>query len=129
MAQQTRAFTYWAPRVLSLLFVAFLALFSLDVIEPGMSAGQIALGLLMHNIPALLLLAVVVVAWKRELVGAVAFMLAGLLYVVFVFVARADIPWHLALSWILTITGPAFLTSLLWLLSWNAARKHRPPLP
>jgi hypothetical protein len=41
MAKQTGKFVYWAPRVLSILFILFLALFSLDVFDtPNASAGE-----------------------------------------------------------------------------------------
>ena len=30
---------YWAPRILSILFICFLSLFSLDVFEPGKGIG------------------------------------------------------------------------------------------
>ncbi|HZQ99536.1 MAG TPA: hypothetical protein VFC93_12060 [Chloroflexota bacterium] len=63
---------HWTPRVLLLLFVAVLALLSLDVFEEGRTAGEIALGLLLHNLPALALLAATAAAWRRPLVGALA---------------------------------------------------------
>jgi hypothetical protein len=62
----------WTPRVLLLLFVAVLALLSLDVFEEGRTAGDIALGLLLHNLPALVLLAATAAAWRWPLVGALA---------------------------------------------------------
>ena len=48
--------TYWMPRILSILFICFLSLFSLDVFQPGMSTAEIALGLFMHNIPSIILI-------------------------------------------------------------------------
>ena len=44
-------FIYWAPRILSIIFILFLAMFSLDVITPDASFGEIIVGLFMHNIP------------------------------------------------------------------------------
>jgi len=61
----------WTPRALLLCFVAILALFSLDVFEAGRSAQQIAVGLLMHNLPALGLLGLTAIAWRWPWVGAV----------------------------------------------------------
>jgi hypothetical protein len=45
MANKIDMFVYWTPRVLAVCFVAFLAMFSLDVFEPGKSAAEIAVGL------------------------------------------------------------------------------------
>jgi hypothetical protein len=61
----------WTPRVLVLLFAAFLAIFSLDVVGEGRNAGEIALGLLLHNLPSLVLLAAALAAWRWPWVGAV----------------------------------------------------------
>jgi TRAP-type C4-dicarboxylate transport system permease small subunit len=60
----------WTPRLLMFLFVAFLAIFSLEVFVEGRSAQEVALGLLMHNLPALALLAAGLLAWRWPLAGA-----------------------------------------------------------
>jgi len=73
-------FVYWTPRVLAIIFVLFLALFSLDVFDSASSFSEILIGLFMHNIPAMILLVVLIISWKHELVGAIVFILAGLLY-------------------------------------------------
>ncbi|MBU1348480.1 hypothetical protein KJ781_00210 [Patescibacteria group bacterium] len=117
-------FITWTPRILSLAFVGFLMLFSLDVFEGGYGFWGTIVGLLIHNIPAFVLLALVVIAWKHELVGAVAFFAAGLLYIILVI--GGDVPWYLALSWSMTLSGPAFLIGALYLVSW---RKRKSLVP
>lgn len=104
---------YWLPRIASLCFVALLMLFSLDVFEEGRATGKIALGLFMHNIPALILLAVTIVAWKREMVGAVVYILAGFAYIITLALGRFE--WYM-LSWAAMISGPAFGIGILFLL-------------
>ncbi|MDD4347171.1 MAG: hypothetical protein PHZ11_09905 [Desulfitobacteriaceae bacterium] len=120
-------FTYWAPRILSILFILFLAMFSLDVIEPGRSAGDIIIGLIMHNIPVFILIGLLLIAWKHELVGAVTFITAGLLYtgMTVLNAIQSEFPWYLSLSWSLTIAGPAFLVGILFLLSWKRKRRQK----
>lgn len=71
----------------------------------------------MHNIPVLILLAALIIFWKREIVGGVVFILAGLLYIIFAF-HRAP-TWDIRLLWSLTIAGPAFLTGILFLINWR----------
>jgi len=120
MTGKVSKFVYWTPRVASILFICFLALFSLDVIEPGLSTSQIVIGLIMHNIPVFILLVLLFIAWKYEIVGAIAFILAGLLYsarTIFT-VLSSDLPWYLGLSWTLTIAGPAFFIGILFLINW-----------
>jgi hypothetical protein len=117
-------FLYWAPRIVSLLFVAFLMLFSLDVFDGTSGFWNIVLGLLMHNIPAFILLAIVIIAWRHELVGAIAFFLAGLVYIVLTALSalKGDINFSMAFGWNFTIAGPAFVVAILWYLGWKRKR-------
>src|SRR3989344_1376326 len=73
-------FIFWTPRVLSILFIIFLALMSLDVLEGNYGFWRTILGLFMHNIPAIILLIVLIVSWKYEIIGGISFILAGILY-------------------------------------------------
>lgn len=112
---------YWTPRVISILFIFFLALFSLDVFEPGMSAGKIMLGLLMHNIPSIIMAVLLIIAWKKEIVGAVGYFGAGLLYngIVIFNIVNSGLQWYLAISWSLIIAGPLFIIGILFLINWK----------
>ena len=98
------------------MFVGFLALFSLDVFSLGLGFWQTALGLLMHNIPALILLAIIVVSWRYEIVGGIVFILFGLGYIIMVL--NNPFNWYM-LSWILEISGVAFLVGILFLINWR----------
>jgi len=117
-------FIYLAPRILSILYLLFLAMFSLDVFGNGYGFWGTILGLFMHNIPTLILLVVVLIAWKHELVGAITFTLAGLLYIARLLITILTNPppqWYM-LSWAITIAGPAFLTGILFFLNWKRNR-------
>ncbi|HNW71606.1 MAG TPA: hypothetical protein PKZ36_00680 [Candidatus Paceibacterota bacterium] len=94
-------------------------IFSLDVFEPGLSAKEIAIGLFMHNIPALILLIVVIISWKHEIVGGIVFILAGLLYIIMLIINSSE--WYM-LTWSLQIAGPAFLIGILFILNWRKKR-------
>jgi|SRR3989339_1899176 len=116
---------YWTPRILSIIFILFLAMFSLDVFSMDLSFGQIMLGLLMHNIPVIILIIILVFAWKYELVGGVAFILAGLAYIVLTLRTAFinGFEWFY-LSWILQISGIAFIIGALWLVNWYKKKKN-----
>jgi hypothetical protein len=62
-----------------------------------------------------------VVAWRFELVGAVAFIGFGLWYVLSLI--KNPLAWGIKLSWSLTIAGPAFLVGILFLISWISRKK------
>lgn len=117
---QISKFIYWTPRILSIIFILFLSLFSLDVFEPGISLGQALLGLLIHDIPSLILTIVLIISWRHEIVGGVAFILAGLAYIIMLLINPFE--WYM-LSWTLTISGPAFLVGILFLVNWNKKKK------
>lgn len=123
MKNKKDAFLYWTPRVLAILFTAFLALMSLDVISPGLSTGQIITGMLMHNIPVFIMIIIILISWRYEIVGGIMFILAGLGYIVMT--TFSSIEWYLALAWSLQIAGPAFLIGVLFLLNWSKRQKNR----
>lgn len=119
--KKTGKILYWTPRLLSILFICFLTLFSFDVFESGMSAGEVALGLLMHNIPSIIMIVLLVIAWRKEIVGAVSYFSAGILYIGFVTfsVFNSGLQWCLAITWSITIAGPAFIIGVLFLINWK----------
>ena len=114
-----KSWIYWAPRIVSIAFICLLAMFSLDVFEPGKNASQILLGLLIHNIPVFILLIILGISWKYEIVGGVAFILAGLLYLAMILknILKTGFQWYY-LSWIGIISGIAFLIGILFLIGW-----------
>jgi len=121
MGNKIGKFIYWSPRILASLFVVFLALMSLDVFEIKASIWQILGGLFMHNIPTLILLAVLVISWKYEMVGGVVFILAGISYIFMVVGNASD--WRLALAWSLQISGMCFIIGGLFIANWLKKKK------
>lgn len=119
--QKISKFIYWTPRILSILFILFLMLFSLDVFGNNYTFWQVVLGLFMHNIPTLILLIFVIISWKYELVGAIAFIVAGFVYIALLLI-KNNFEWYM-LSWSLIISGPAFLIGILFLINWLKKRK------
>jgi hypothetical protein len=106
---------YWSPRILSLLFVAFLSLFALDVV--GQYQGlALVLALGMHLLIPIGLLVVVIAAWKWDLIGAVTFFAFALYYVWIVGLGR---DW----SWYASISLPAVIVGSLFLLNWLHKRE------
>ncbi|MBN1618611.1 hypothetical protein JW887_04725 [Candidatus Dojkabacteria bacterium] len=111
---------YWTPRILSILFLVFLFLMSLDVFDAELSLWEIVRAFFIHNIPAIVLLIILVISWKYEVVGAVAFFLAGLLYIFLVF--QNNFAWY-KLVWAIEISGISFLIASLFLAGWIKKRK------
>jgi hypothetical protein len=110
-------FIFWAPRIVAIIFILFLALFSLDVFGNGYGFWQTVGAFLMHNIPSFILTAILIIAWRYEIVGAVAFWLAGLVYIGSM-VFRPDFQWY-QISWSFIIAGPAIFIGILFWIGWR----------
>src|SRR5574341_2355636 len=61
---------FWTPRALALFFAAFLALFALDATGHGLGLWHSIAVVGIHLVPAVVVLAVLAVAWRWEAVGA-----------------------------------------------------------
>lgn len=115
---------HWTPRILSILFILFLAMFSLDVLDGNYGFWGTVLGLLMHNIPVFILTAVLIISWKYEIVGGIAFILAGLLYIILIGISTINDGFKLyMITWPLIISLPAFVIGGLFLLNWKKKNK------
>jgi len=114
-------FLYWAPRILSIAMLCFMAIFSLDIFGNNYTFWQTVVGLFMHNIPVFVLLAVLLVSWKHEIVGGIMFNLAGVLYIIS---ALNRVPWRIALIWSMIIAGPLFLIGILFIANWIKKKKR-----
>ncbi len=66
---KTGRILFWSPRMLAILYIAFLSLFSLDVLNSDAGFRETAAGLIVHNIPSLILAAAVLIAWRHEWFG------------------------------------------------------------
>jgi hypothetical protein len=115
---------FWTPRILGLLFAAFISVFALDVFDGHHGFWQTALALAMHLIPTAVLLLFLVLAWRWEWTGAVFFTALAVLYLV-------AFPGRFHWSAYVLISGPLFLLGVLFLLNWvfRAELRHRPSPP
>ena len=74
---------HWAPRIAAILIILFVSLFSLDVFEMEASPLELLGGFLMHNIPSIGMLLLLIFAWKRPVVGFIAFLIVAALFTIF----------------------------------------------
>jgi hypothetical protein len=105
----------WTPRVLCILFAAFISMFAMDVFDEAHGFWQTFTALAMHMIPTAVIVLVTIAAWRYPLVGTAAFIATGLLYV-FTFGRR--FPDAIPL-----ISGPQFLIAILFFLGWLQRRR------
>jgi hypothetical protein len=109
MTTYSRRALFWTPRALCIAFAVFLSLFALDVFNEGYGFWRTLGALLMHLIPAAIVLVVLAVAWRWEWIGTVVFAGFGMCY--------AITTWRHP-DWFLTISGPLFVIAALFLVNW-----------
>jgi prepilin signal peptidase PulO-like enzyme (type II secretory pathway) len=100
---------YWIPRILTILSILFMTMFSFDVFGGNESFGMKMLGFLIHNIPVLILIAILIIAWKWEAAGGALFILASITGTLF-FHSFSGNPGSLI------VISPFLLTGILFIL-------------
>jgi hypothetical protein len=118
MQELSRKILFLTPRVLGILFILFLGLFSLDVFEEGYGFWGTILAFLIHNIPAFVLLIVLILSWRWEWMGGVIFIGMGAFYIIYMWGKFPFVAY-------LTISGPAFLIGLLFWINWFVKIKDK----
>jgi hypothetical protein len=73
----------WAPRVVALAYILLLSVLSLDVLSDQASLGEKLVGLLMHNIPSIILGLLLFISWDRPGIGTCGFILLAVLFTAF----------------------------------------------
>lgn len=107
---------YWIPRVLTIIAILFMAMFSFDVFDSNETLIRKMEGFIIHNIPALLLTAVLILAWKKELAG-------GILFIVLFFIAGFYFKSFNGNPQSLIVITPFLLTGILFIFHYLMNRK------
>jgi hypothetical protein len=121
-------FIFWTPRILVILFILFLAMFSLDIFENTYTFWETVVGLFMHNIPSLILLVILLITWKQELVGAIIFGFLGAAGIVATIIALVHTPARDFFNPLFPILGiVASVVGILFLIGWQQKKKLGKP--
>jgi hypothetical protein len=73
---------FWLPRILAIIFILFISIFALDVFSEY-SGLELLLALFMHLVPSLILVGLLIVAWKWEKIGGILFILLAIGFFIF----------------------------------------------
>jgi hypothetical protein len=105
---------HWAPRIAAILLIFFISLFSLDVF--GMEAPPLELlgAFLIHNIPTIGMIALLILAWKRPVVGFVAFVVVGALFALAFVREASDLPNLLLFVFPILLVAGLFYAGWRW---------------
>lgn len=107
------AITYisWGTRIITIVFAAFISIFALDVFDEGYDLGKTVLALLIHLLPSFTILLILFFSWKKEWIGGIAFLSAGIWYAI---AAWGKIDW----SGFAIIDAPLFILAILYFIVW-----------
>ncbi len=119
MTKSVRGVLFWAPRILTILFALFLSVFALDVFAETKGFLQTVTALVLHLVPTFLVVVLLVLAWRWELIGVIAF--AGLAITYIAVMGGRGFPW----ATYAIISGLLLLISVLFFLSWRQRLRAR----
>ena len=103
----------WTPRILSIMLIIFLSMFSFDVFELDDVSYRLALGFVVHNIPVIVLVIALIFSWKYPLVGACTYIGAGIFYAIWMLIAGEPV----MVDAIFILGLPAVIIGVLFLIS------------
>ena len=117
MSRFSSRILFWLPRALSILFIAFISMFALDVFSESFGFWKTLLAAAIHLIPSLVLIGALAAAWRWEWIGAVIYAAAGALYVSMILPGGFLSP-SIKLQRIAAFALPAFVIAALFLANW-----------
>jgi len=120
---------YWTPRVMCILAILFISVFALDAFQPNMSIWKQIGDFLLHLIPSFILLAFLILAWKREFIGGVIFLIIGIAFTPIVFKHNFAMnnSFYMSLGIVAAITFPFIVVGILFILSFFLKKKRKTP--
>ena len=102
-----------AATSLGVLYAVALLIFAADVFNHEQNIAQTFYDILLHLLPTAVVLFIVVVAYNRPLIGAIIYLVLGLMYII---TGWASMHW----SAHVLIAGPLLLLSALYITAWKS---------
>jgi hypothetical protein len=118
---------HWFPRIICILAILFVSLFATDAFATGLTIWQQLGAFFMHMIPSFILAAILIVAWKWELIGGIILAGIGLVMSPFIFMlnhGRNHFSVGASIGIVLMITFPFIVAGILFILSHNLKKKN-----
>jgi len=116
MTPTSKRVLFWTPRILCIVFAAFLSIFAADVFSERLPFWTTMGALLMHLIPSALVLLMLALAWRHEWFGGLVSIALGVLQLV--------LKWgQLPFIDFLIVAGPLFLIASLFFANWWLLRR------
>lgn len=118
---------HWLPRIICMLGIYFISKYAINSMESYLTVWQQILTLMFHLIPCVLLGALLVIAWKWELIGGILFTVIGLVLTPIIFKHNYNLNESIATSLgvVTMFTFPLIIVGNLFTFSYIKRRKYR----
>jgi len=117
---------HWIPRTICILAILFVSVFAADAFEQEHTIIQQLAAFFIHLIPSFVLLAFLLIAWKRELPGGIIFTIAGIVMTPVIFYHNYNAN-HFSISEciavVMIITFPFIVVGILFIMSHYISKK------
>jgi hypothetical protein len=117
---------FWMPRIICILAILFVSIFALDAFSEGLTIWQQIGGFLIHLIPSFVLLAFLILAWKKEFAGGILFIGIGVVMSTLLFYHNYKVN-HFSVGQsiliVLMLALPFIIAGVLFLLSYYDHKK------
>ncbi len=109
----------WTPRIIGILAILLISLSLGDSFDQNLTFWQKTGEFIMHLIHPLIFTTVLIISWKRELIGGILFIIIGLIFSNFTFIQVFNSPHpHIPhINNILLINSPFIIIGILFILS------------
>ncbi|MBT8259968.1 MAG: hypothetical protein HKO92_07665 [Flavobacteriaceae bacterium] len=116
---------HWTPRILCILAILFLSLFALDAFGHEKSFWKQLLDFIIHLIPSFILLIILIISWKWELIGGIAFTVIGIVMTPIIYSHNYAMNQSVGTSLVViaSITFPFIVVGVLFILSHYMKKK------
>jgi len=118
---------HWLPRIICIMAILFVSIFAADAFAPGLTIWQQLADFFMHLIPSFVLLAILIVAWKREFIGGIIFTVIGLGLSTFIFEHNRNVnhfSFGESIGVVLMINFPFVVVGILFIMSHFMKKKN-----
>lgn len=118
---------HWLPRIICILGILFISKYAIDSVESYLTLWQQILIFLVHFIPSVLLVALLIIAWKWELAGGILFTVIGLALTPVIFQHNYNLNESIAtsLGTVTMFTIPLVMIGSLFIASYWKRRSYR----
>ena len=121
MSDKGQKIFYWFPRIVGIICSLFCFILAFGVFaEEDWTPLEKTIGFLMQLIPFLIMIILLLIAWKWEFIGGISYILLGIAIIVYMILFRPE-RWYNSFI----LSGPLFFVGLLFIIHYLIFEKKK----